>query len=490
MNNRTVKRGASARFLALLASFTMLLAGLVGVVSAGSASAYPQTNDFSNYLTQADCESALGVWTPAVDADDPSTEGKCSSPDLSTLSKEKCLLLPFAKWVGSDDKGQCKDQNSPGSSGEHKVTICHRTASLTNPYVVETVDLDSIGAVKKFSTADEKDGHDSHTGPIFDPAVNLAGNGNVKWGDIIPPFSWDAIINGGGGEQLAAGSYDGKNWDDAGKEILKNGCKIPDYEPQTRSVYWCDGEGTQVSNDGFETWAWAEDSATPPEGEEWYTDEEDVRCPVDPVYAASITCSAWSASVNLPAVVIDDELSEENLGDRAVEKTGVVEVFIDGNLVETGQLDENGDWTGGDTITPPFQDGATHKLVIKVDGEEVDSATSGVCSPPPDFCTLNPGSVSCNPPATCANNPAACPPESTPPVTTPVVEAAVVAAPAQAAAAPAPANVAIPAKATLPAAVPAGDGSQSPGLPLWAAALMLVGLLGAAASAKGLFARK
>lgn len=488
MNNRTVKRGASARFVALLASLTLIVAGFIGVVSASSASAYPQTNDFSNYDNQVDCESALGVWTPIADAEDPETEGTCSSPDLSELSKEDCLKLPFAKWVGSDENGQCKDQNSPGNSGEHKVTICHRTASLTNPYVIETVDLDSIGAVKKFSTADEKDGHDSHAGPIFDPAVNLSGNGNVKWGDIIPPFSWDAIINGGGGEQLAAGSYDGKNWDDEGKAILKNGCKIPDYEPETRPVYWCDGEGTQVSDNGFETWAWADDSATPPEGEEWYLEAEDVRCPVDPVYAASITCSTWSGSVNLPPVIIDDEPYEDTYGDRAVNKTGVVEVFIDGELVETGQLDENGDWSGSGKIDPAFADGATHTVTIKVDGETVASDTSSVCPAPPDFCTLNPGSVSCNPPATCANNPAACPPAT--PVTTPVVEAAVAAAPAPAVAAPAPANVAIPAKATLPAAVPAGDGSDSSGLPLWAVALVLVGLLGAAASAKGVLARK
>ncbi len=51
-------------------------------------------------------------------------------------------------------------------------------------------------------------------------------------------------------------------------------------------------------------------------------------------------------------------------------------------------------------------------------------------------------------------------------------------------AAPAPQQVNIPAKATVPAAVPAGDGSQAPGLPMWALALIAVGALGAAAAGK------
>lgn len=42
----------------------------------------------------------------------------------------------------------------------------------------------------------------------------------------------------------------------------------------------------------------------------------------------------------------------------------------------------------------------------------------------------------------------------------------------------------VPEAATLPAAVPAGDGSQAPGLPMWAFALIVIGALGAVASVK------
>ncbi|MCX6431799.1 MAG: hypothetical protein NTX29_03130 [Actinobacteria bacterium] len=81
--------------------------------------------------------------------------------------------------------------------------------------------------------------------------------------------------------------------------------------------------------------------------------------------------------------------------------------------------------------------------------------------------------------------------------TVPVVEAVVVAAPATVAApaaatvaAPAPATVAVPAAATLPAAVPAGDGSQAPGMPMWALAMIAVGVLGAGFAGKSILAAR
>ena len=63
---------------------------------------------------------------------------------------------------------------------DHKVTICHRTDSNTNPYVEETVDIASSGHLKG--------GHDTeHEGPIWNPTLK---GDKIEWGDIIPPYTY------------------------------------------------------------------------------------------------------------------------------------------------------------------------------------------------------------------------------------------------------------------------------------------------------------
>jgi hypothetical protein len=71
---------------------------------------------------------------------------------------------------------------------EHKVTICHATASRTNPYVAITVDIASI--------------------------VNESGHGSsgINAGDIIRPFDIDG------------NAYPGNNWDAEHQAILERGC--------------------------------------------------------------------------------------------------------------------------------------------------------------------------------------------------------------------------------------------------------------------------
>src|SRR6478609_3260343 len=70
---------------------------------------------------------------------------------------------------------------------DQKVTICHRTNSVTNPYVEITVD------------GQGNNDHSQHTGPLVtstSDAQTLKDN-HVKWGDIIPPVE---------------GVTDGLNW--------------------------------------------------------------------------------------------------------------------------------------------------------------------------------------------------------------------------------------------------------------------------------------
>jgi hypothetical protein len=77
---------------------------------------------------------------------------------------------------------------------EHKVTICHATASRKNPYVVITVDIASIVG----------GGH---------------GRSGVNIGDIIPPFD------------IAGQSYPGHNWDAEHRAIFENDCNRDGTNP-------------------------------------------------------------------------------------------------------------------------------------------------------------------------------------------------------------------------------------------------------------------
>ena len=97
-------------------------------------------------------------------------------------------------------------------SPDHQVTICHATDSDHNPYVRETVDIASSGYVQG--------GHNEHAGPIWD--ATLKGQ-HVKWGDIIPPYTYGDF------------SFPGMNWSAAGQGIWLNGCLAPLPSPASPS---------------------------------------------------------------------------------------------------------------------------------------------------------------------------------------------------------------------------------------------------------------
>jgi hypothetical protein len=84
----------------------------------------------------------------------------------------------------------CKNNITPDESGPstietasvEKVTICHRTDSVTNPYVQISVDSHALK------------GHDKHTGPVATSQSVAQGlkDNDEKWGDIIPnKLNWD-----------------------------------------------------------------------------------------------------------------------------------------------------------------------------------------------------------------------------------------------------------------------------------------------------------
>ena len=106
---------------------------------------------------------------------------------------------------------------------DHKVTICHRTNSDTNPYVVETPDIASSGYLQA--------GHNDHTGPIWASGMKAD---HDKWGDIIPPYDYGDF------------HYAGLNWTGLGQAILRNGCTIPAPAPTSVNTTVFDADSSVV----------------------------------------------------------------------------------------------------------------------------------------------------------------------------------------------------------------------------------------------------
>jgi hypothetical protein len=122
------------------------------------------------------------------------------------------MLSGIAVWVTAGYASATPDHTM--------VTICHRTAAYTNPYVQINVDP---------ASADGDTGNDNgqgdhaveHTGPVFDPSTMHQGD---TWGDIIPPHD----------------NFGGLNWDATGQAIYTDGCNVTPTSPPPTSPPPCE----------------------------------------------------------------------------------------------------------------------------------------------------------------------------------------------------------------------------------------------------------
>ena len=103
-----------------------------------------------------------------------------------------------------------------------RVTFCHRTNSINNPYVEITTSVNAVDGSIRGGNGNDNSDHTSHTGPVFDPSINYPTprNGD-QWGDIIPSYTTsDGRI------------FPGQN-EITGAAYLDNNCNIPTSPPPT-----------------------------------------------------------------------------------------------------------------------------------------------------------------------------------------------------------------------------------------------------------------
>ncbi|NCU38260.1 hypothetical protein EOL96_04370 [Candidatus Saccharibacteria bacterium] len=86
-----------------------------------------------------------------------------------------------------------------------KVTICHATNAVKNPYKQITVNESAVDGIAG-NSGKQVDHYSKHTGPIYYAGIE------EDWGDIIPPVE---------------GIHDGLNWTTLGQFILDNDCQVP-----------------------------------------------------------------------------------------------------------------------------------------------------------------------------------------------------------------------------------------------------------------------
>ncbi|TAL14140.1 hypothetical protein EPN95_04000 [Patescibacteria group bacterium] len=110
-----------------------------------------------------------------------------------------------------------------------KITICHRTDSVTNPYDSISVDVSAADGGN-----DHGDHYSEHQGPLASSQTyaQTLKNAHQDWGDIIPPVP---------------GHHNGLNWTTLGQAMYNNDCNyVTQVEPTAPTFVdpTCDSDGS------------------------------------------------------------------------------------------------------------------------------------------------------------------------------------------------------------------------------------------------------
>lgn len=198
--------------------------GMVGVLQTSTAKATKDDEPKGNSsIDTKTCEEITLNAPTGVKPKDASyqyyiDETAVSEGDNSVTAGEHTVTLYVGESKVDTDVvtvDACEDQ-SP------KVTICHRTNSVTNPYVIETVAQSAVDGVAG-NSGKKPDHYGKHQGPLAysEAYAQALKDSKTKWGDIIPPVD---------------GFHSGLNWSALGQKMLANGCK---YVPFTSFSWKC-----------------------------------------------------------------------------------------------------------------------------------------------------------------------------------------------------------------------------------------------------------
>ena len=156
-------------------------------------------------------------------------EGGQKAKDVKDDIKGQGAVDPRGNKKDADPTNWVEPSETTGTPVD-KVTMCHRTHAVSNPYVLITVSVSSV-----ISTGNNSNGHDTHdsdsqhnndgkgTGPF--PGIYDGRNNNTKyWGDIIPPFYYE--------DSGKVKFYEGLNW--------SPNWKTPTYETQNNQKWITD----------------------------------------------------------------------------------------------------------------------------------------------------------------------------------------------------------------------------------------------------------
>lgn len=132
--------------------------------------------------------------------------------------------------------------HTQGTGNDGNVTICHRTNSVTNPYIKQTVSESAVDGIAG-NSGNEADHYGEHQGPLAssEAVAQSLKDAKIEWGDIIPPV---------------AGVHSGLNWTVQGQAMYNNNCNYvppvitPGSPPSTPGTPQTPGGNTLGSTTG------------------------------------------------------------------------------------------------------------------------------------------------------------------------------------------------------------------------------------------------